>query len=176
MNSEEDGLRELCLHIQELLMMDCTEPLTLTSNIPPLSVVGLISEEQAVEEANGDILVFTSTFNPMKNSISGRQEKTVMKLVVDMETDKVLGASMVGPDAPEIMQKVSLLDDTAITVINQQGSSTESVVDYSQGFSATYFEERSSFQEHFGFLQSFISQNELQHQNNQWFGGKGQFY
>ncbi|KAF7841476.1 glutathione reductase, chloroplastic [Senna tora] len=94
--SEEDGLRELCLHIQELLMMDCIEPLTLTSKIPPLSVVGL-SEEQAVEEANGDILVFTSTLNPMRNSISGY-------LVVDTETDKVLGASMVGPDAPEIMQ------------------------------------------------------------------------
>ncbi|KAL0392601.1 UNVERIFIED_CONTAM: Glutathione reductase, chloroplastic [Sesamum radiatum] len=71
--------------------------------IPPLSVVGL-SEEQALEKANGDVLVFTSTFNPMKNSISGRQEKTVMKLVVDAETDKVLGASMCGPDAPEIMQ------------------------------------------------------------------------
>lgn len=33
-----------------------------------------------------------------------RQEKTIMKLVVDAETDKVLGASMCGPDAPEIMQ------------------------------------------------------------------------
>jgi hypothetical protein len=39
------------------------------NSIPPLSVVGL-SEEQALEEANGDILVFISSFNPMKNSIS----------------------------------------------------------------------------------------------------------
>ncbi|MFW8062960.1 glutathione-disulfide reductase, partial [Klebsiella pneumoniae] len=70
-------------------------------SIPPLSVVGL-SEEQALEEANGDILVFISSFNPMKNSISKRQERTIMKLVVDAETDKVLGASMCGPDAPEI--------------------------------------------------------------------------
>ncbi|KAI4338297.1 hypothetical protein L6164_016639 [Bauhinia variegata] len=75
--------------------------------IPPLSVVGL-SEEQAIERGNGDILVFTSTFNPMKNTISGRQEKTVMKLVVDAETDKVLGASMCGPDAPEIMQGLAV--------------------------------------------------------------------
>ncbi|OIW21762.1 hypothetical protein TanjilG_09184 [Lupinus angustifolius] len=74
-------------------------------SIPPLSVVGL-SEEQAIEQANGDLLVFTSSFNPMRNTISGRQEKTVMKLVVDAETDKVLGASMCGPDAPEIMQAV----------------------------------------------------------------------
>ncbi|KAK9287758.1 hypothetical protein L1049_016198 [Liquidambar formosana] len=63
--------------------------------IPPLSVVGL-SEEQAIEQANSDVLVFTSSFNPMKNTISGRQEKTVMKLLVDAETDKVLGASMCG--------------------------------------------------------------------------------
>lgn len=39
-------------------------------SIPPLSVVGL-SEEQAIEQANGDILIFTSTFNPMKNTVSG---------------------------------------------------------------------------------------------------------
>lgn len=75
--------------------------------IPPLSVVGL-SEEQAIEQANGDVLVFTSTFNPMKNTISGRQEKTVMKLIVDGETDKVLGASMCGPDAPEIIQGIAV--------------------------------------------------------------------
>ncbi|GKD27381.1 glutathione reductase, cytosolic [Tanacetum coccineum] len=63
-----------------------------------------LSEEQAIEQANGDILIFTSGFNPMKNSISGRQEKTLMKLIVSAETDKVLGASMCGPDAAEIMQ------------------------------------------------------------------------
>lgn len=38
-----------------------------------------------------------------------RQEKTIMKLVVDAETDKVLGASMCGPDAPEIMQVLEII-------------------------------------------------------------------
>lgn len=75
--------------------------------IPPLSVVGL-TEKEAIEKANGDIGVFTSTFTPMKNTISRRPEKTVMKLVVDCETDKVLGASMCGPDAPEIMQGIAI--------------------------------------------------------------------
>lgn len=75
--------------------------------IPPLSVVGL-SEQQAIDQAKGDVLIFTSTFNPMKNTISGRQEKTVMKLVVDAESDKVLGASMCGPDAAEIMQGIAV--------------------------------------------------------------------
>lgn len=75
--------------------------------IPPLSVVGL-SEEEAIEKANGDTAVYTSTFNPMKNTISGRQEKSVMKLLVDTETDKVIGASMCGPDAAEIMQGIAV--------------------------------------------------------------------
>ncbi|KAM0878880.1 hypothetical protein ACQ4PT_034589 [Festuca glaucescens] len=75
--------------------------------IPPLSVVGL-SEQEALEEAKNDILVYTSSFNPMKNSISKRQEKSVMKLVVDAETDKVLGAAMSGPDAAEIMQGIAV--------------------------------------------------------------------
>uniref|UniRef100_A0A0E0K6Q7 Glutathione reductase n=5 Tax=Oryza TaxID=4527 RepID=A0A0E0K6Q7_ORYPU len=76
-------------------------------SIPPLSVVGL-SEQQALEEAKSDVLVYISSFNPMKNSISKRQEKTVMKLVVDSETDRVLGASMCGPDAPEIIQGMAV--------------------------------------------------------------------
>ncbi|XP_073011598.1 glutathione reductase, cytosolic [Typha latifolia] len=75
--------------------------------VPPLSVVGL-SEQQALEQAKSDILVYTSSFTPMKNTISGRQEKTIMKIVVDSETERVLGASMCGPDAPEIMQGIAV--------------------------------------------------------------------
>ncbi|CAM6017421.1 unnamed protein product [Sphagnum balticum] len=74
---------------------------------PPLSVVGL-TEQKAVVQAKNDILVYTSSFNAMKNTISGRQEKTAMKIVVDSATDKVLGVSMVGPDAAEIMQGVAI--------------------------------------------------------------------
>jgi glutathione reductase (NADPH) len=74
---------------------------------PPLSVVGL-TEEQAVKRAKNDILVFVSEFNPMKNTISGRNEKTVMKLIVDADTDKVLGAAVLGPDAAEIVQGLAI--------------------------------------------------------------------
>ncbi|KAJ7517193.1 hypothetical protein O6H91_21G013800 [Diphasiastrum complanatum] len=74
---------------------------------PPLSVVGL-TEQQAVDQAENDIVIFTSTFTPMKNTISGRQEKTVTKLIVDSKSDKVLGAAMCGPDAPEIMQGIAV--------------------------------------------------------------------
>ncbi|CAM6085074.1 unnamed protein product [Calypogeia fissa] len=74
---------------------------------PTLSVVGL-TEEKAIEKAENDILVFTSSFNPMKNTISGRQEKVFIKMIVDAVSDKVLGVGMCGPDAAEIIQGVAI--------------------------------------------------------------------
>lgn len=58
-------------------------------------------------------------FHELKNyflpfCVFRRQEKTVMKLVVDADTDKVLGASMCGPDAPEIMQVPSSLQQNIL--------------------------------------------------------------
>ena len=73
---------------------------------PPIASVGL-TEEQAIRHGT-EIIVFTSRFNAMKNTISGRQEKTFMKLVVDKVTDRVLGAHMLGPDAGEIMQGIGV--------------------------------------------------------------------
>ena len=73
---------------------------------PPIASVGL-TEEQAIQHGT-EIIVFTSRFNAMKNTISGRREKTFMKLVVDKVTDRVLGAHMLGPDAGEIMQGIGV--------------------------------------------------------------------
>jgi len=58
--------------------------------------------------AGQKIKIYESRFRAMKNTISGRQEKSYMKLVVDAETDKVLGAHMVGPDCAEIMQGIAI--------------------------------------------------------------------
>jgi glutathione reductase (NADPH) len=69
---------------------------------PNIGTVGL-TEEQA-RARFGHIRLFKSTFKPMKHTISGRDEQTFMKLVVDKATDRVVGAHMVGPDAGEIMQ------------------------------------------------------------------------
>jgi glutathione reductase (NADPH) len=44
----------------------------------------------------------------MKNTLSGRDERTFMKLVVDGKTDRVLGCHMLGPDAPEIVQGLAI--------------------------------------------------------------------
>ena len=69
---------------------------------PPLSGVGL-TEAQAVAR-HGQVDVYLSRFRPMKFTLSGRQEYTVMKLIVDGGTDRVLGCHMMGMDAAEIIQ------------------------------------------------------------------------
>ncbi|CAG8868700.1 Glutathione reductase [Pseudomonas fluorescens] len=73
---------------------------------PPIGTVGL-TEEQALE-AGHQVQVFESRFRPMKLTLTGVQEKTLMKLVVDARTDRVLGCHMVGPDAGEIVQGLGI--------------------------------------------------------------------
>jgi glutathione reductase (NADPH) len=58
---------------------------------------------QAIEEF-GDIDVYTSSFRPMKVTLSGLPEKTFVKIIVDATTDKVVGIHMCGDGSPEIMQ------------------------------------------------------------------------
>jgi glutathione reductase (NADPH) len=73
---------------------------------PPIATIGL-TEPQAA--ANGvDVQVVTSTFTPMRYTISGRDERATMKLVMDRGTRKVLGVHIVGPDAPEIIQGAAI--------------------------------------------------------------------
>ncbi|KAL4515526.1 hypothetical protein Ndes2437B_g06962 [Nannochloris sp. 'desiccata'] len=74
---------------------------------PPLSSVGY-SEEQAIKQLSGDIDVYVSRFRPMRNTLSGRDEKTFMKMLVHVDTDRVVGCHMVGPDAAEIMQGLGI--------------------------------------------------------------------
>lgn len=69
---------------------------------PPVATVGL-SEQDAIKHGY-TCDIFLSSFTPMKYSLSGRNEKAVMKLVVDASSQRVLGVHMVGPDAPEILQ------------------------------------------------------------------------
>ena len=52
--------------------------------------------------------MYRSNFKPMKNTLSGKDERTLMKLVVNRDTDQVLGLHMVGPDAGEICQGMAI--------------------------------------------------------------------
>ncbi|MEP7222982.1 MAG: glutathione-disulfide reductase [Novosphingobium sp.] len=80
---------------------------------PPLASVGL-TEGQAREKF-GNIKVFTSDFRPMKNVFAGRMERGLYKLVVDANTDKVLGIHLIGPDAPEVLQAAAIAVQAGLT-------------------------------------------------------------
>ena len=73
---------------------------------PPLAMVGLT--EMQAREKHGAVDVYRTRFRPMKHTLLGREERTMMKLVVDARTDRVLGAHMVGADAPEIIQGLAI--------------------------------------------------------------------
>jgi glutathione reductase (NADPH) len=73
---------------------------------PNLGTVGL-TEEQAREKYS-DIDIYKSKFTPMKYSLSDNDEKTLMKMIVDKTTDRVIGVHMLGPDAGEIIQGIGI--------------------------------------------------------------------
>ena len=73
---------------------------------PNIGTVGFTEDEARAEF--GHIRLFKSTFKPMKHTISGRDEKTFMKLIVDKASDRVVGIHMMGPDAGEIIQGMAI--------------------------------------------------------------------
>ena len=73
---------------------------------PNIGTVGF-TEEQARAEF-GDITLFKSAFKPLKHTLSGRDERTFMKLIVDTASDRVVGMHMMGPDAGEITQGIAI--------------------------------------------------------------------
>lgn len=73
---------------------------------PNIGTVGYTEEET---KARGiEINVYLSDFKPMKHTLSGRDERTLMKMIVDKSSDRVIGLHMVGPDAGEICQGMAV--------------------------------------------------------------------
>ena len=79
---------------------------TAVFSLPNIATVGL-TEEQAREEGY-QVRVFESRFRPMKLTLTEQQERTLMKLVVDAASDRVLGCHMVGPESGEILQGLAI--------------------------------------------------------------------
>ena len=73
---------------------------------PNIGTVGFTEEE--ARKRFDEIQLFKSSFRPMKHTISGRDEKTFMKLIVDASSDRVVGVHMMGPDAGEIIQGIAI--------------------------------------------------------------------
>ncbi|MFI5315783.1 MAG: glutathione-disulfide reductase [Myxococcota bacterium] len=73
---------------------------------PQIGAVGLTELEAAAQF--GAIDVYRSSFRALRHTLTGRDEQTIMKLVVDRASQRVLGAHMLGPDAGEIIQGIAI--------------------------------------------------------------------
>jgi len=80
---------------------------------PPIGCVGL-TEGQA-RRAGKKIDIYLTKFRPMKEVFYGGTERVLMKLVVDAETDVILGCHIVGPDAPEMIQLAAVAVKMGVT-------------------------------------------------------------
>ncbi len=80
---------------------------------PPIGTVGM-SEEDALK-AGHKIDVYTSDFRPMKHTLGGSTERAFTKMIVDQDTDKVLGAHMIGLDSAEIIQGIGIAVKAGLT-------------------------------------------------------------
>ena len=80
---------------------------------PPLAAVGYT--EGKAREKFGSIKVYSSDFRPMKNVFGHRPERGLYKMIVDAETDKVVGLHMIGPESPEILQAAAIAVKAGLT-------------------------------------------------------------
>lgn len=97
---------------------------------PPIGTVGLTEEE--AREQYGDVAIFRSTFRALKHTLTGGDEQTLMKMIVDKKTDRVLGVHMVGSDAGEILQGIA---------VALKAGATKAVFDSTIGIHPTAAEE-----------------------------------
>jgi glutathione reductase (NADPH) len=103
--AEGRAIAETLYHNNPMRMDHAGVPSAVFSQ-PPVSVVGLNEEE--ARRQYGEVDIYQARFKPMKNTLSGRDERTFVKLVVEPVTDRVLGCHMLGVDAPEIVQGLAI--------------------------------------------------------------------
>lgn len=97
---------------------------------PNIGTVGLTEAE--AKEKYGTVDVYLSTFKAMKHTLSGSDERSLMKIIVDQDSDKVVGVHMVGADAGEIIQGIA---------IALKAGATKAVFDATVGIHPTSAEE-----------------------------------
>lgn len=91
---------------EEFRPLDYTQIPTAVFSTPNLGTVGLT--EEAARKAGHALKIFESRFRPMKLSLTESKERSYLKLVVDAESDRVLGCHMLGPDAGEVIQGLAV--------------------------------------------------------------------
>lgn len=103
---------------------------TAVFSLPTIGTVGL--SEEAARAAGHRLRIFESRFRPMKLTLTSNPERTLMKLVVDAESDRVLGCHMVGPEAGEIIQGLA---------VAMKAGATKRIFDETLGIHPTAAEE-----------------------------------
>ena len=93
--------------------MDYANIPTAVFSQPPVGTVGLTEAE--ARKAHGRIDVYLSRFRPMRYAFVGGEERMLMKIIVDAETDRLLGVHIVGPDAAEIIQLAAVAVKAGLT-------------------------------------------------------------
>jgi len=99
--AEGRGVAETLFNDRPTLVDHTNVPSAVFSQ-PPVGTVGL--SEELARASHGAVDVFVTSFRPLKHTLTGKDERMMMKLVVDAKSQRVLGVHMVGADAPEILQ------------------------------------------------------------------------
>ena len=80
---------------------------------PPIAAVGMTEGE--AKETLGSVKVYLSDFRPMKNVLAGRNERSLMKMVCDGDSGRIVGIHMIAPEAPEMMQAAAIAVKAGLT-------------------------------------------------------------
>jgi glutathione reductase (NADPH) len=80
---------------------------------PPIGTVGLTEAE--ARKAHGKVDIYLTRFRPMKQAFFGGQERTLMKLIVEAEGQRVVGCHVVGEDGPEMIQLAAIAVKMGVT-------------------------------------------------------------
>jgi glutathione reductase (NADPH) len=80
---------------------------------PPIGTVGLT--EADARRSYKDVDIYRTSFRPMRNMLTANQERTLMKMVVDAASDKLLGVHIAGEDAPEMVQLAAVAVKAGLT-------------------------------------------------------------
>lgn len=81
---------------------------------PPIGVVGL-NEAEAKAAHGNKVKVYTTSFKPMKNALSGKEQRCFMKLITKGKKERVIGIHIVGDDSPEIIQALGICVKAGLT-------------------------------------------------------------
>ncbi len=87
---------------------------------PPIGTVGLT--EQQARQKYGKLDIYESKFKPLVHTLSGRDEQTYIKMIVEPQSDRVIGAHMLGMDAPEIIQGIGIAIKAGATKAHFDGT------------------------------------------------------